>query len=113
MTDHITAAELREGVRMHATPLAREVIALREQLVDAERVRVETMHEAMRQGSAMRQEIAALREALEPFAHPDLCETLGGNVQGDDSPVYGRNKAILRIGDFRRARARLDALGDG
>jgi len=63
--------------------------------------------------NALARQVIALREALEPFAHPDLCETLGGNVQGDYSPVYGRNKAILRIGDFRRARARLDALGGG
>jgi len=62
---------------------------------------------------ALARQVIALREALEPFAHPDLCETLGGNVQGDHSPVYGRNKAILRIGDFRRARAPLDALGGG
>jgi len=46
-----------------------------------------------------------LLEALKPFAHPDLHELLGGNVQGDDSIVFQRNGAFLTIGDFRRASA--------
>jgi hypothetical protein len=50
-------------------------------------------------------EAKRLREALEPFSHKDLCAILGGNVQGDDSPVFWRNKAILKLGDFRRARS--------
>lgn len=44
-----------------------------------------------------------LIKALEPFTHPDLAEILGGKCQGDDSPVFVRNKAMLKIGDFKRA----------
>ena len=49
-------------------------------------------------------QLDAAEKALEPFAHPDLCKLVGGNVQGDASPVFGRDKAILTLGDFRRAR---------
>lgn len=52
---------------------------------------------------------AALRAALEPFSHDDLCEQLGGNVQGENSPIFGRNRAVLVLGNFRRARAALVA----
>lgn len=45
-----------------------------------------------------------LLEALEPFAHADLSELLGGNVEGDDSIVFQKKDAKLTIGDFRRAR---------
>jgi len=48
-----------------------------------------------------------LRAALEPFAHPDLCRPLGGNMVGGDSPVFGRNDALLTLADFQRARAAL------
>jgi len=49
-------------------------------------------------------DIEQLEKALEPFAHEDLCETTSGNVEGDNSPVFGKNNAILRLGDFRKAR---------
>lgn len=49
--------------------------------------------------------IAKLREALKPFTHDDLCEMLGGNVEGDESPVFNRNHAMLKLKDFRKARA--------
>lgn len=42
--------------------------------------------------------------AIRPFAHEDLCKFTGGNVQGGDSPVFGRDKAILTLADFWRAR---------
>ena len=45
---------------------------------------------------------AKLREAVAPFLKPQFVEILGGNVQGDDSPLYARNGATLTIGDFRR-----------
>lgn len=41
--------------------------------------------------------------ALEVFAHHDLCKQVAGNAQGNDSPVFGRDKALLVLGDFRRA----------
>lgn len=43
------------------------------------------------------------RTALYPFVHEDLSEVLGGNVQGDESAVFQRNNAILRIKHFRLA----------
>lgn len=48
--------------------------------------------------------IRALAEALEPFAHEDLCKELGGNVQGGESIVFQRNKAVLKLKHFRLAR---------
>lgn len=55
----------------------------------------------------LRAENARLREALRPFTHPDLLKATGGTIQGDDSPVYGRDKAMLKLGDFRRAQRAL------
>ena len=55
--------------------------------------------------------IKELSEALEPFSHPDLHLIFGGNVQGDNSPVFQRNKAMLTIGDFRRAADALSLAG--
>ena len=49
------------------------------------------------------EKIDQLVEALKPFTHPDLSQILEGNCEGDDSIVFQRNKAILRIGDFRKA----------
>lgn len=42
-----------------------------------------------------------LIEAVKPFLQPAFSELLGGNVEGDDSPIYARGSAMLRIGDFR------------
>jgi hypothetical protein len=58
-------------------------------------------------------QVDALVEALRPFAHPDLAQLVGGNVQGDYSPVLGRNTAVLTIGDFRRAQEALAAVRSG
>ena len=49
--------------------------------------------------------IDQLEAALTPFLHDDLCEVLGGNIQGDDSIVFQRNTAKLTLGHFRAARA--------
>lgn len=49
------------------------------------------------------EQVPGIIEALKPFTHPDLLVSLGGNVEGDDSPVYGRNKAILKLKHFRNA----------
>lgn len=48
-----------------------------------------------------------LVNALRPFAHDDLCRATSGNIQGDDSPVFGKDKAVLTLGDFRKARSLL------
>lgn len=48
--------------------------------------------------------ITELEGALKPFMHPDLCRILTNNVESEESPVFGRNKAILRIRDFVDAR---------
>jgi hypothetical protein len=44
------------------------------------------------------------REALKPFAHHDLSERAPSMPMGNDAPVYGRNSALLLLGDFRRAK---------
>jgi len=62
--------------------------------------------------TALRAENAALRVALEPFAHDDLCEQLGGNAEDNASPVYARNRAMLTLGNFRQARAALAKEGE-
>lgn len=51
----------------------------------------------------LKAEIFQLRQALRPFAHPDLSMVTSGNVQGGSSPVFQRNRAVLRIGDFKKA----------
>lgn len=43
-------------------------------------------------------QLDAAEKALEPFAHPDLCELSGGDIH-----VRGSD-CILRLSDFRRAR---------
>jgi len=54
--------------------------------------------------SKLREKITDLEKALEPFAHEDLSILLGGNVEGDNSPVYQRNKAKLFIRNFKLAK---------
>lgn len=51
--------------------------------------------------------VSGLIDAVKPFAHPDLCKQLSANVMGSESPIYARDKAILRLGDFQRASAAL------
>lgn len=58
--------------------------------------------------AALEAENAALRKALEPFAHPDLCKILSGNTNGDESIVFGRDKANLKLKHFIAARALLE-----
>ena len=52
-------------------------------------------------------ELEEAKDILEPFSHEDLCEQLGGNAEGDLSIIFQRNKAVLRLGDFKRVRAYL------
>lgn len=56
----------------------------------------------------LRKRVKELEEALKPFSHPAFRRLLGGNVQGDASPIYGREDAILTIGDFKRAAEALE-----
>lgn len=53
--------------------------------------------------SQQAQALAEAREALKPFAHEDLCKVLGGNVYGEESIFFQRDKAILRLKDTNRA----------
>jgi hypothetical protein len=47
--------------------------------------------------------VEQLEKALKPFCHPDFRRLLSGNVQGLNSPVFGRDRAYLTIGDFVQA----------
>jgi hypothetical protein len=51
--------------------------------------------------------LSELAEAAKPFAHPDLSYLFSSNVQGNASPIFQRNKAILTIGDVKRLQAAL------
>ena len=53
--------------------------------------------------AGLRAKLDAALTALAPFAHPDLCEQFGGNVEGDESIIFGRNKALIKLGDCRKA----------
>lgn len=97
--------------------IVRSLAAKQEQIAQVERERnelrvrnqtqLDTLIQVTGKCQAVEARCAELREALQPFTHDDLCKQLGGNVEGDNSPVFGREKAILRLGDFRRARAAL------
>lgn len=72
--------------------------------------------DVMRGGGRFNAVFDDLINSLEPFTHPDLAMEMGGNVEGDNSIVYQRNGAYLKLGDFRRAARALEAvrrLGDG
>jgi hypothetical protein len=56
-------------------------------------------------------EVGRLREALKPFTHPDFRKVMSNNVGGADSPIFGREDAILTLGDFERAAKALNPRG--
>lgn len=58
-----------------------------------------------------KQRIRELEAALKPFSHPDLCKTFGGNIEGDESIVFQRAGAVLKLGHFRRVAALLNGGG--
>lgn len=62
--------------------------------------KVERSERELSQQSAREKDLV---EALRSFAHPDLCKEVTGNVSGDTSPIFGRDKAIITLGDTRRA----------
>jgi hypothetical protein len=49
--------------------------------------------------------VEKLEAALKPFTHPDLTKVMSNNVQGDNSPIFGRETCVLMLGDFKRAQA--------
>lgn len=51
------------------------------------------------------QRLRVVVRLLEPFAQEAFCKELGGNVQGENSIVFGRQGRVLFIRDFRNARA--------
>lgn len=57
---------------------------------------------------AERAKNAKLLRILEPFAQDDLCRLLSGNIEGNSSIIFQRDDAILRLRDFRRARAAIE-----
>lgn len=44
-----------------------------------------------------------LRVIIKPFAHPDLCKSLQGNANGDDSIIFQRDNATITLGNCRDA----------
>jgi hypothetical protein len=50
------------------------------------------------------QRVRELEEVLKPFAHPDLSAIMSGNADGVESPVFGRNRAQLKIKHFKKAK---------
>jgi len=61
-----------------------------------------------RHSACLHCELEDLREALKPFAHPDLCQIHPSNADGDLSPIFQRNKAVITLKDCRRAREVLE-----
>lgn len=61
--------------------------------------------------AALEARVAELEAALKPFSHKDLCEALGGNLEGGESIVFQRNHAILKLKHFRLAAALLNKKG--
>jgi hypothetical protein len=59
--------------------------------------------EAVNSHDRLTAEVGRLREALKPFTHPDFRKVMSNNVEGADSPIFGREGAILTLGDFERA----------
>jgi hypothetical protein len=51
-----------------------------------------------------------LRQALRAFAHPDLSAGIHGGAINPEQPIYGRDKAVLKLGDFQTAAAILRSL---
>lgn len=56
------------------------------------------------------QALLDVASAAVPFSHDDLCAYLGGNSEGEDSIVFQRNSAYLRLRDFRGIRSGLAKL---
>jgi len=61
----------------------------------------------------LEQQLEKCKEVLRPFTQDDLCKVTGGMIQNDNSLVWGKDKALLRLGDFKKARTLLKELEDG
>jgi hypothetical protein len=59
---------------------------------------------AEREIAELRIENAMILDALKPFAQDGFCEKLGGNVLGDDSIIFQRERSKMTLGDCRKAR---------
>ena len=110
MTDHCPTCGA--AVRVEASGVTHYMVP-----VDAERVReLEAKVKSLTAGleaaktfdAVVDDRIRKLEAGLRPFAQEGFQAALGGNVQGDDSPVYGREKSVLTLGDFRRAKKLLE-----
>jgi len=58
----------------------------------------------------LEQKLEKCKAVLRPFTQDDLCKSTSSTIQGDNSPVFGRDKAMLTLGDFRKARTLLKEL---
>ena len=98
-------SELTEQLRLnHELTLDNEYLRKRVEVAEDEYLQQTLVTESLGEKyEVMKAERDRCRDALRPFAHPALSRLLGGNVQGDESPVYGREDALLKIGDFKRA----------
>ncbi len=90
----LLTGEPDEQVKLRTKPEGSEYLTRGEMMKTDELARLRASH-------------AELLAALLPFSAEQFSTPYGGNVQGDESPVYARPPAILTIGDFRRARAAL------
>jgi hypothetical protein len=59
---------------------------------------------AERKINELQLENAMIRDALKPFAQDGFCEKLGGNVLGNDSIIFQRERSKITLGDCRKAR---------
>ena len=104
MSDKIyTDKEKIKRLAAMARSCKQEIAALRSEIANYETAR----QEDARRLEQVKGELEAMRDALEPFAHPDLCEYLPSNKDGGNSPLFQRNKAVITINDCRQAAAAL------
>jgi hypothetical protein len=53
--------------------------------------------------AAQASHIAALKDALKPFAHSDLCKRLPYNGTDENAPIFIRNNAVITLADCKKA----------
>lgn len=98
--------------RNKAVEIEARLMLTEQKLANAEK-RAETAERALKRADHLftttnnkladvERQLAQMREAIKPFTHKDLCKPTSG-CKTDSSPVFGRDKALLLLGDFRRA----------
>ncbi len=110
--------ELEEANRKLDT--VKRAVDIAEQLVDAqtdkqcelstsmnEAIAFITLEQTEKERDAALARVRVLEEALKPFAQPDLSRITSSNVQGGDSPVFGKDSALLIIKHFVAAQSAL------